>query len=119
MDGVCSWRRRRPEVLRSSGLKLNEEHFTDGDDEILESLVKTATKASGPRAAPRERKRTRHADRKSRELHIVFNCFITHVMSDMTHSEVSFSRILWCLVHLFLICYHKVEEAIFYCYSNI
>lgn len=41
-------------------------NLTDGDDEILESLVKTATKAPS-RTAPRERKRTRHADRKSRK----------------------------------------------------
>lgn len=40
-------------------------NLTDGDDEILESLVKTATKAPGTRTTPRERKRTRHADRKS------------------------------------------------------
>lgn len=56
-------RRRRPEVQRSPALKLSEDTFTDGDDEILESLVKTAT--STPRTAPRERKRTRNADRKS------------------------------------------------------
>ncbi|CAG2061415.1 unnamed protein product, partial [Timema podura] len=40
-------------------------NLTDGDDEILESLVKTATKAPATRTAPRERKRTRNADRKS------------------------------------------------------
>lgn len=40
-------------------------NLTDGDDEILESLVKTATKAPATRTTPRERKRTRHADRKS------------------------------------------------------
>lgn len=45
-----------------------DEHFTDGDDEILESIVKTVTKAPGARPTPRERKRTRHADRKSCEL---------------------------------------------------
>jgi hypothetical protein len=37
------------------------------DDEILESLVKTATKSPATRTTPRERKRTRHADRKSRK----------------------------------------------------
>lgn len=67
LDSSClnltSFRRRRPEVLRSPALKLSEDTFTDGDDEILESLVKTAT--STPRTAPRERKRTRNADRKS------------------------------------------------------
>lgn len=56
-----TWRRRRPDF----SIKPNEEGFTDGDDEILESLVKTATKASTPRTMPRERKRTRNADRKS------------------------------------------------------
>lgn len=40
-------------------------NLTDGDDEILESLVKTATKAPTTRTTPRERKRTRHVDRKS------------------------------------------------------
>lgn len=68
VDSGFSWRRRRPEILRSPGLKMSEEHFTDGDDEILESLVKTVTKASGPHVAQRERKRTRHADRKSCKL---------------------------------------------------
>lgn len=67
VDGVMSWRRRRPDPLRSPGIKLCDENFTDGDDEILESLVKTVTKASGSHVAPRERKRTRHADRKSRK----------------------------------------------------
>lgn len=45
----------------------NGDNLTDGDDEILESLVKTATKMPSTRTVPRERKRTRHADRKSRE----------------------------------------------------
>lgn len=58
-------RRRRPDVQRSPVLKLSEDTFTDGDDEILESLVKTATSTSTSRTAPRERKRTRNADRKS------------------------------------------------------
>lgn len=41
--------------------------LVDGDDEILESLVKTATRTSDSRVAPRERKRnsTRYSDRKS------------------------------------------------------
>lgn len=64
-DGTLTWRRRRAENLRSPVLRQSEENFTDGDDEILESLVKTATKAPGTRTTPRERKRTRHADRKS------------------------------------------------------
>ncbi|XP_066260324.1 FH1/FH2 domain-containing protein 3 [Euwallacea similis] len=68
MQGTLPWRHRR----RESGSQNNtlgrnstgpNGHLTDGDDEILESLVKTATK--GPRTAPRERKRTRHTDRKS------------------------------------------------------
>ncbi|XP_031617719.1 uncharacterized protein LOC116337370 isoform X3 [Contarinia nasturtii] len=66
LDSSCQYigfRRRRPEVQRSPALKMSEDTFTDGDDEILESLVKTAT--STPRTAPRERKRTRNADRKS------------------------------------------------------
>lgn len=62
-----TWRRRRADNLRSPALRQNEENFTDGDDEILESLVKTATKAPGLRPTTRERKRTRNADRKSRE----------------------------------------------------
>ncbi|KOX72615.1 FH1/FH2 domain-containing protein 3 [Melipona quadrifasciata] len=37
-------------------------NLTDGDDELLESLVKTATKTPATRTTPRERKRTRHAD---------------------------------------------------------
>ncbi|XP_059614481.1 FH1/FH2 domain-containing protein 3 isoform X3 [Phlebotomus argentipes] len=60
-----TWRRRRPENLHSPKTVARDENFTDGDDEILESLVKTATKAPGTRSTPRERKRTRHADRKS------------------------------------------------------
>ncbi|XP_055702858.1 FH1/FH2 domain-containing protein 3 isoform X2 [Phlebotomus papatasi] len=60
-----TWRRRRPENLHSPKTINRDEQFTDGDDEILESLVKTATKAPGTRSTPRERKRTRHADRKS------------------------------------------------------
>ncbi len=60
-----SLRRHRPSNIRSPLLRHTDENFTDGDDDILESLVKTATKAAGPRPTPRERKRTRHADRKS------------------------------------------------------
>ena len=42
--------------------------MADGDDALLDSLVKTATQAPQTRGAPRERKRSRHADRKSCEL---------------------------------------------------
>lgn len=71
-SGTYTWRRRRPDLLRSPALKLSgEDGFTDGDDEILESLVKTATKASAPRTTPRERKRTRNADRKSCEFRFI------------------------------------------------
>lgn len=68
LSGTLPWRhRRRESASQNNTLGRNTSgpngHLTDGDDEILESLVKTATK--GPRTAPRERKRTRHADRKS------------------------------------------------------
>lgn len=49
-------------------------NLTDGDDEILESLVKTATKAPATRTTPRERKRTRHADRKSCKYSLALAC---------------------------------------------
>ncbi|XP_045465037.1 FH1/FH2 domain-containing protein 3 isoform X2 [Harmonia axyridis] len=62
-QGTLPLRRTRRDGNRSF-LGSTNGNLTDGDDEILESLVKTATK--GPsRIAPRERKRTRHADRKS------------------------------------------------------
>lgn len=73
-DGTLTWRRRRAENLRSPIMRQSEENFTDGDDEILESLVKTATKAPGTRTTPRERKRTRHADRKSCKFFRNFIC---------------------------------------------
>jgi len=38
-----------------------------GDDALLDSLVKTATQAPQRSGQPRERKRSRHADRKSCE----------------------------------------------------
>lgn len=66
LDSSCQhtgFRRRRLDVHRSTAIKISDDTFTDGDDDILESLVKTAT--STPRTAPRERKRTRNADRKS------------------------------------------------------
>lgn len=68
LDSPCHYigfRRKRPDAQRSPALRMTDDPFTDGDDEILESLVKTAT--STPRTAPRERKRTRNADRKSRK----------------------------------------------------
>lgn len=65
-SGTFSLRRRRPESFRTHSM-ISRDEFTDGDDEILESLVKTATKGPGTRTQPRERKRTRNADRKSCE----------------------------------------------------
>lgn len=66
INGTFSFtRRRRPETLRSPSVPIRDESFTDGDDEILESLVKTATKTANPRPVQRERKRTRNVDRKS------------------------------------------------------
>lgn len=76
-SGTLTWRRRRTDNVRSPINKQNmDEHFTDGDDEILESLVKTATKSPGNRTTPRERKRTRHADRKSCKFFYVINMLI-------------------------------------------
>lgn len=64
LQGTLPWRRQKRDSNRSIFGQANGNLTDDGDDEILESLVKTATK--GPsRTAPRERKRTRHADRKS------------------------------------------------------
>lgn len=65
INGTFTFRRRRPETFRSPSVPARDESFTDGDDEILESLVKTATKTANPRPVQRERKRTRNADRKS------------------------------------------------------
>lgn len=62
INGTFTFRRRRPDQ-RSTNIR--DESLTDADDEILESLVKTATKTSTPRPVQRERKRTRNADRKS------------------------------------------------------
>ncbi|CAH1986012.1 unnamed protein product [Acanthoscelides obtectus] len=64
MQGTLPWRRTKREGNKSF-LNSTNGNLTDGDDEILECLVKTATKGSATRTAPRERKRTRHADRKS------------------------------------------------------
>lgn len=41
------------------------EAMGDGDDALLDSLVKTATQGPSSRSTPRDRKRSRHADRKS------------------------------------------------------
>uniref|UniRef100_A0AAG5D4R0 GBD/FH3 domain-containing protein n=1 Tax=Anopheles atroparvus TaxID=41427 RepID=A0AAG5D4R0_ANOAO len=84
MSGTLTWRRRRGDAAASPVTLMHshptvaspahnsgsagggrDESFTDGDDEILESLVKTATKTATPRPMQRERKRTRQADRKS------------------------------------------------------
>ncbi|XP_031779581.1 uncharacterized protein LOC100115129 isoform X2 [Nasonia vitripennis] len=69
IHGTLPWRRQRKDGRTSLGPLLRDEHtngnLTDGDDELLESLVKTATKTPATRTTPRERKRTRHADRKS------------------------------------------------------
>ncbi|XP_024946299.1 uncharacterized protein LOC107273227 isoform X3 [Cephus cinctus] len=69
IHGTLSWRRQRKEGRTALGPLLRDEstngNLTDGDDELLESLVKTATKTPATRTTPRERKRTRHADRKS------------------------------------------------------
>ncbi|EFN75176.1 FH1/FH2 domain-containing protein 3, partial [Harpegnathos saltator] len=70
IHGTLPWRRQRKDgriialgpVLRDESTNGN---LADGVDELLESLVKTATKAPATRTTPRERKRTRHADRKS------------------------------------------------------
>lgn len=60
--------------MRNDGTNGN---LTDADDEILESLVKTATKIPSTRTAPRERKRTRHADRKSRKSTSTLSLYLT------------------------------------------
>lgn len=62
---------------------IARDEFTDGDDEILESLVKTATKAPGTRTQPRERKRTRNADRKSCKLVFVVEVFPLSLLSTL------------------------------------
>ncbi|XP_050465514.1 uncharacterized protein LOC126858896 isoform X3 [Cataglyphis hispanica] len=69
IHGTLPWRRQRKDgriiplgpVLRDESTNGN---LADGVDELLESLVKTATKAPATRTTPRERKRTRHADLK-------------------------------------------------------
>ncbi|XP_043278309.1 uncharacterized protein Fhos isoform X2 [Venturia canescens] len=69
LQGTLPWRRQRKDGRTALGPIIRDErsngNVTDGDDELLESLVKTATKTPATRTTPRERKRTRHADRKS------------------------------------------------------
>ncbi|XP_046671595.1 uncharacterized protein LOC124361680 isoform X4 [Homalodisca vitripennis] len=66
LTGSLPWRRQRKDIGRVSLGNVRNDgtngNLTDADDEILESLVKTATKIPSTRTAPRERKRTRHAD---------------------------------------------------------
>lgn len=76
---------------RSPALKMTEDSFTDGDDEILESLVKTAT--STPRTTPRERKRTRNVDRKS--------CKCLVLIIQLGVGEVIFP---FCHYYYFMLC---------------
>lgn len=68
IHGTLPWRRQRKDGRTTLGPLLRDEgtngNLTDGDDELLESLVKTATKTPATRTTPRERKRTRHADLK-------------------------------------------------------
>ncbi|CAL4100669.1 unnamed protein product, partial [Meganyctiphanes norvegica] len=60
--GKNTWRRSREGKVRSRG---ETEMMDDGNDALLDSLVKTATQAPTSRSTPRDRKRSRHADRKS------------------------------------------------------
>ncbi|XKL64143.1 hypothetical protein PGB90_004229 [Kerria lacca] len=63
--GSLPWRRLRKDnakIMREQNLNG---HLVDADDELLETLVKTATKTPASRNGTRERKRTRHSDRKS------------------------------------------------------
>ncbi|KAG5877934.1 hypothetical protein JTB14_006843 [Gonioctena quinquepunctata] len=64
LQGTLPWRRTKREGNTSFMSSANG-NLTDGDDEILESLVKSATKGPSTRNTPRERKRIRHVDRKS------------------------------------------------------
>ncbi|KAK7073740.1 Formin Homology 2 Domain, partial [Halocaridina rubra] len=63
--GKSTWRRTRESKTRSKGEESMAEMLADGDDALLDSLVKTATQGPSSRTTPRERKRSRHADRKS------------------------------------------------------
>ncbi|KAK4311085.1 hypothetical protein Pmani_017392 [Petrolisthes manimaculis] len=70
--GKNTWRRTRDgktrsrvsaeEAVRGAG---GEGVTMEGEDALLDSLVRTATQAPPTRSTPRERKRSRHADRKS------------------------------------------------------
>uniref|UniRef100_A0A131XYN9 Putative rac1 gtpase effector fhos n=1 Tax=Ixodes ricinus TaxID=34613 RepID=A0A131XYN9_IXORI len=69
--GTVPGMRVRPRIPQSPGGTLGrhstptrDENLTDADDEILESLVKTAT-AQQSRSEPRIRKKARYGDRKS------------------------------------------------------
>ena len=96
LNGTFTFRRRRPDINRkfiftsffvrkfhyisysperSTSVTGREENLTDNDDEILESLVKTATRTATPRTVQRERKRTRNADRKSCKFFILISSF--------------------------------------------
>uniref|UniRef100_A0A0A9WQT4 FH1/FH2 domain-containing protein 3 n=1 Tax=Lygus hesperus TaxID=30085 RepID=A0A0A9WQT4_LYGHE len=66
--GSLPWRRTKKDITTNNNSISYERangNLTDADDEILETLVKTATKTPVSRTMPRERKRTRNADRKS------------------------------------------------------
>lgn len=91
-------------------------NLTDGDDELLESLVKTATKTPATRTTPRERKRTRHADRKSckcdpRTLHLAVP---SSVLIDLFLSLRKIDRSIGPLPICFLRLFHGIfMERIF------
>lgn len=63
--GSLPWRRLRKDNAKNTGEKNLNGHLVDADDELLETLVKTATKTPASRSNTRERKRARHTDRKS------------------------------------------------------
>lgn len=90
-DGTLTWSRRpKSNTLTTNGPSTPAPHFNnkaatlgpgsplvDGDDEILDCLVKTATRAPDSRIAPRDRKRNsaRYSDRKScKKLEFCFGC---------------------------------------------
>lgn len=64
INGTFTFRRRRPEIARPSSIS-GEKKVADEDVEILESMLKTASKTSTPRTTLRERKRSRNVDRKT------------------------------------------------------
>ncbi|XP_052132777.1 FH1/FH2 domain-containing protein 3-like, partial [Frankliniella occidentalis] len=94
IHGTMPWgRRQRKDAGRSVLSPLspllrddagNGDNLTDGDDEIFESIVKTVTRMPSTRPVPRERKRTKHADRKSCEC-----CAVPEVMGMVTGLVVS------------------------------